>query len=294
MTVAVTGASGFLGRVTAEKLIEKLSPEEVILITRNPEGVAPELRAAGVEIRQADFADPDSLTSAFDSAERAMIVSVDLFNTPHRVKAHTDAFNAAIAAGVKHIAFPSMPRVDENHPTGEYAMEYPRSEDVLKGLEVDWTILQNGPYAEGLIPRAAMAVASGRLTSNAGEGTTAPISHADCAEVAATVLTTEGHEGKSYIVTGPELFSQAQLVELFSEITGRDIELAEVSFEEHPAILREIGLPDPFHLYLPRHLEAVRLGYFDDLTDVVETVTGRPPERLQDILARHRDEMLGG
>jgi NAD(P)H dehydrogenase (quinone) len=294
MTVAVTGASGFFSGLTAEMLLARLSPDEVILITRDPEGVAPKLRESGAIIRAADFEQPDSLRGAFDGADRALVMSVDHNVTPHRVEAHRAAFQAAADAGVKHIAFPSMPRVDEDHPTDTYAFEYPESEKVLEELGVDWTVLQNAPYAEGLIPRGAMAVGSGRLTSNAGDGQTAPVSHADCAAVAVSVLLDDGHAGKTYVVTGPELYTQAQLADLFAEISGKPVELAEVGDDEHGEILRQAGIPEPFDVYLPRHLKAVRLGYFDDLTDVVKSVTGKEPDRVPDVLAANRDALLGG
>jgi NAD(P)H dehydrogenase (quinone) len=293
MTVAVAGASGYFSGLTAELLLERLSPDEVILITRNPERVAPRLRESGAIIREADFEAADSLRGAFDGADRALVMSVDHNVTPHRVEAHRAAFQAAADAGVKHIAFPSMPRVDENHPTSTYAMEYPESEKVLEELGVDWTVLQNAPYAEGLIPRGAMAIASGQLTSNAGDGQTAPVSHADCAAVAVSVLLDDGHAGQNYVVTGPELFTQAQLAELFAEISGKPVELAEVDDDDHGEILRQAGIPEPFDVYLPRHLKAIRLGYFDDLNDVVKTVTGKDPDRVQDILAANRDALLG-
>lgn len=292
MTVAVTGAAGWLGGLVGEILIDRLGADEVILITRRPEALDERLSESGAVIRRADFEDPPSLTGAFDGADKAMIVSADHTVTPRRVEAHRAVFEAAREAGVQHIAFPSMPKVDENHPTGAYAMEYPRSEQVLQEIGVAWTILQNAPYAEGLIPRAAIAAASGELTSNAGDGRTAPVSHADCARVSVDVLLKDGHEGKSYVVTGPELFSQAELAAMFSEITGREIRCVEMSDEDHGPLLREKGLPEPFDVYLPRHLKGIRMGYFDDLTTVVEDVTGRAPERLRDVLERHRTEML--
>jgi len=201
MTIAVTGAAGWLGGLIGTMLIDQLGADQVILITRRPKALDPSLAESGAHIRRADFEAPSSLAGVFDGAEKAMIVSADHTVTPCRVEAHRAVFEAARDAGVKHIAFPSMPKVDSNHPTGEYAMEYPHSEDLLKEIGVAWTVLQNGPYAEGLIPRAAIAAASGELTSNAGDGRTAPVSHADCARVAVAVLLDEGHEGKTYVVT---------------------------------------------------------------------------------------------
>jgi NAD(P)H dehydrogenase (quinone) len=292
MTIAVTGAAGWLGGLVGQMLIEQLGADQVILITRRPGALDASLAQSGAQVRRADFEDPPSLAGVFDGADKAMIVSADHTVTPRRVQAHRAVFEAARDAGVKHIAFPSMPKVDADHPTGAYAMEYPQSEELLKEIGVAWTVLQNGPYAEGLIPRAAIAAASGELTSNAGEGRTAPVSHADCARVSVAVLLNEGHDGKTYVVTGSELFSQPELAQLFSEITGREIRCVAISDDEHPAKLREVGLPEPFDVYLPRHLKAVRLGYFDDLTTVVKDVTGRDPERLRDVLAANREQML--
>jgi NAD(P)H dehydrogenase (quinone) len=292
MKIAVTGAAGWLGGLSGQMLIEQLGADQVILITRRPEALDERLSESGASIRRADFEDPSSLTHAFDGADKAFIISADHTVTPRRVQAHRAVFEAARDAGVQHIAFPSMPKVDQDHPTGEYALEYPSSEELLKEIGVAWTVLQNGPYAEGLIPRATIAAATGELTSNAGDGRTAPVSHADCARVAVDVLIKPGHEQKTYVVTGPELYSQPELAQLFSDVTGREIRCVPISDEDHPAKLRELGLPAPFDQYLPRHLKAVRVGYFDDLTTVVKDVTGRDPERLPDVLQTHRDEML--
>lgn len=293
MKVAVTGAAGFLGSQVGEKLLDRLPAEDVILITRRPEDVPAGLRERGAEVRRGDYDDPESLAAAFEGVDRAMIMTVTFESTGRRVAMHRAAIEAARRAGAEHLVLPSMPKVDGNHPTGAYALEYPASEEVLKESGATWTVLQNGPYAENLIGRAAIAVASGELSSNAGEGATAPVSHSDCAAVAAAVLVDDGHAGKTYVVTGPDLYTQGELADLFAEVSGKPVRLREMSDEEHPGRLREDGLPEPFPDLLTAHLHAVRLGYFDDLTDVVTEVTGRPPEPLREILESHRDELLG-
>ncbi len=292
MRYAVTGGGGFLGRMTAEKLLERVPAEDVVVITRRPDALDQALVERGVEVRHADYMDRPALRAAFEGIDRAMITTVTFETTGLRVEQHRNAIESARDAGVTRIVLPSMPKVDEQHPTGSYALEYPASERVLQESGVEWTVLQNAPYAENLVPRAALAAATGELTSNAGDGRTAPVTHADCAEVAAAALIDEGHVGRTYVVTGPELFTQAELAELFSEVSGSPVRLVELSDEDHPPRLIQDGIPAPFPLLLTRHLRAIRLGYFDDCTSVVQDITGHPAQPLRPVLEAARDEIL--
>jgi NAD(P)H dehydrogenase (quinone) len=290
MTIAVTGAAGQLGSLVAQQLLPRIAPEDLILVTRRPEALTG-FAERGVQVRQADFDDPGTLERALAGAERLLLISSTHESTPRRVRQHTDAVAAAQAAGVRHVAFTSMPKVDADHPTGEYALEYLRSEEMLKASGVAWTILQNAPYAEYLVGRFALALSLGRLATNAGDGATAPVSNADCAAVAVAVLTGEGHERRTYVVTGPELFTQAQLAALVADVTGHPLPLLELDDDALRRQAAEDGIPDPMPTFLSRHLKAVRLGYFDDLTTVVADLTGRPPRALRDVLVEHRDAL---
>lgn len=290
MTVAVTGAAGQLGARVAAQLLEILEPEELILVTRRPETLSA-FAQRGVAVRRADFDEPATLEPAFAGADRLLLVSSTHESTPRRVRQHTDAVAAAAAAGVGHVVFTSMPKVDSGHPTGEYALEYLESEQMLKASGLDWTILQNAPYAEYLVGRFALALLRGGLPSNAGQGQMAPVSNDDCAAVAVAVLTGDGHAGRTYVVTGPELYTQAQLAALVTEVTGRPLPLLELDDDAMRVRAAQDGIPDPMPMFLSRHLKAVRLGYFNDQTTVVADLTGRPPRPLRDVLTAHRAEL---
>ena len=292
MTVAVTGASGELGSAVATQLLEKLDPAEIVLVTRRPEALAA-FAERGVTVRRGDFDERESLAGAFEGVDRVLVISTTHVSTPHRVEQHLGAFAAAKASGVRHVAFTSMPKVDELHPTGVYAMEYFHSEALLKMSGLAWTILQNAPYAEFLVPRFALALSKGRLLSNAGEGRIAPVTHEDCAAAAVAVLVDEGHENKTYVITGPELFTQAELAALVSEVTGQELPVVEIDDDEMRRQGALDGIPEPMPLYLSRHLKAVKLRYFDDLTTTFEDLVGRSPRPLREVLVEHRDELLG-
>jgi NAD(P)H dehydrogenase (quinone) len=292
MTIGVTGAGGQLGSLVAQQLLDEVGLDDVVLLTRRPETIA-HLARRGVDVRQADFDEPASLEPALAGVDRLLLISSTHESTPRRVEQHRGVIEAARAAGTTHVVFTSMPKVDDDHPTGEYALEYLRSEQLLKESGLDWTILQNGPYAEYLVGRFALAIGKGRLASNAGAGRTAPVSNVDCAAAAVAVLTGEGHAGRTYVVTGPQLYSQGELAALVAEITGRDVALLELEDDAFRAQAVEDGLPEPFPRLMTNHLKAVRLGYFDDLTDAAEQLTGRPPRALRDVLVEHRDQLLG-
>jgi NAD(P)H dehydrogenase (quinone) len=289
--VAVTGAAGQLGSRVAEQLLKLRQPDDIVLITRRPESLK-RFADLGVTLRRADLDEPGTLRAAFDNVESLLLISTTHQSTPHRVEQHGRAIAAAADVGVRRIAFTSMPKIDADHPSGFYAQEYVKSEALLRDSGLEWTTLQNAPYAEYLVGRLALALSKGRLISNAGDGRTAPVSNDDCAAVAAAVLTGVGHAGKTYVVTGGELFTQDELAALAAEITGRELPLLTLdddAFIEQAAL---DGVPAPMPTYLSTHLRAVRLGYFDDCTDVVQTITGRAPKKLRDVLQEHRDELL--
>jgi NAD(P)H dehydrogenase (quinone) len=290
MKVAITGASGKLGGMVAEALLRQLPAEDVILVSRTPEAVAVGNRA-GVQVRQGDFDDAASMREAFTGADRLLLISASAASTGRRVAQHGAAIDAAIEAGVAHVVFTSMPNVRPGHPSGTYAQEYRLTEELLAAAGVGWSTLRNSPYAENLLPRATHAVATGRLTSNAGNGRAAYISRADCAEAAAVALLT-AEPVTAYEITGPELLTQAEVAGLLSEVAGRSVELVQLDDGDFVKDLRDQGFPEPRQRSLTAHLVAVREGYFDVWSRSVHQLVGRPPRGLRDVLLSHRAELL--
>jgi NAD(P)H dehydrogenase (quinone) len=104
--VAVTGASGQLGRRVVAELAERIGGTSVRALTRHPGRVAD----LGVATRRADFDDPEGLLAAFDGVDRLLLVSADRIG--HRVAQHRNAVAAAVRAGVGHVFYTSVLGVD--------------------------------------------------------------------------------------------------------------------------------------------------------------------------------------
>jgi NAD(P)H dehydrogenase (quinone) len=285
--VAITGAAGQLGRLTAQRVLERVAASEVVLVTRRPDAVA-DLADAGATVRHGDFDEPASLPSAFAGVDRLLLISTDVLG--NRVAQHTAAIDAAAAAGVGHVLYSSGLNAGSALPL-VVSQDHGATEQAIRDRGLRWTALRNGLYAEFQVPAAARAVASGHLVHNNGDGATAYVSREDCAAAAAAALTGEGHEDRVYDITGPELVTQAQLAAIVSDITGRPVAAVAIDDDEATRNLTAVGLPADAAMAYASFGTAIREGVLDVLSSDVEDLTGRRPRSLRDVLEAHRSEL---
>jgi NAD(P)H dehydrogenase (quinone) len=282
MAVVVTGASGQLGRLVAESLLERVSPGELILVTRSPDAIA-DLAQRGAEVRHGDFDEPDGLPAAFAGGERMLLISASVIG--QRVGQHRAAIDAAVAAGVRSVAYTSGVNPSDSNP-GAAFVDHRATEEHARVSGLDWTFLRNAIYAESLAQGAAGALATGTLLTNAGDGRTGYVARADCAAAAAAVLTTEGHAGKEYDITGPEALDARDVAALYTELGGQPVEPAFVDDDAWAAAMVEhAGMPEPLARIIATFGTAARLGYAAVVSTSVRDLTGREPRSARDVLA---------
>jgi NAD(P)H dehydrogenase (quinone) len=289
MSLIVTGAAGHLGRLVTEQLLERVAPEQLVLVTRSPDALR-ECRARGAEVRYGDFDKPASLRDAFAGGSRMLLISTDALG--RRVLQHRAAINAAAEEGIDQVVFTSIVNPVMTNPAGRPAWEPGLTEALLHRSGLAWTVLRFGTFAELVLPPAATAVQNGRLITNNGDGRVVPISRRDCAEAAAIVLTTDGHIGETYEITGTEALSSSDLVELYTDLSGKQVKVVQLSDAMLTEVLAGIGTPLPAVLSLVAFGRAVRLGYFEVIDPTFERLTGHPPISLRDVLVAHRADLL--
>jgi NAD(P)H dehydrogenase (quinone) len=278
MSLIITGASGNLGRRTAELLLdtEGVDAGDVVLVTRDPSKLE-DLAARGATVRAGDFSEPSTLPAAFAGATRVLIVSTDVVGA--RVPGHVAAIDAAVAAGASLIAYTSLPNPVAGNPAA-VAADHRETEEHLKASGVAYAFLRNALYAEYLIPNAQAAAASGKHYYNSGDGTTAYVSREDCAAAAAAVLAgRDEHANKAYDITGPELLTGADLATLYGA------EGVAVDDEAFVAGLTAAGLPAAVASLLASFGVAIREGFLDQRSDDVQALTGRAPRPVAEVLA---------
>ncbi|MFD0365251.1 SDR family oxidoreductase [Nocardia sp. GCM10030253] len=269
MTVAVTGASGHLGRLVVEALLREGSTP-VVAIVRDPQKVA-DLAERGVEVRQAGYDDAAALDRALDGVDRVLLISGNQFG--QRVAQHTNVIRAAERAGVKLLAYTSIPRATENSLI--LAQEHRGTEAVLAESAVPHAVLRNGWYWENYFGGLGHAVDTGVLHGAAGEGRVAGAARADYAEAAARVLTTDGHEGKVYELGGDERLTYAELAQVISEASGKPVRYRNLSQADYSAALEQAGLDAGYAAALADADAGIASGILDVDSGDLQKLIGR-------------------
>ncbi|WP_025472924.1 SDR family oxidoreductase, partial [Yersinia pestis] len=199
--IAVTGATGQLGRLVINVLLKKVPAHDIIAAVRSPDK-AKDLMALGVQVRQADYNQPTTLDSAFKGVDKLLLISSS--EVGQRVAQHTAVINAAKRAGVKLLAYTSLLHADKS-PLG-LGEEHRATEGLLRDSGLPVVLLRNGWYTENYAASIAPALAHGAFIGAAGNGRIASASREDYAEAAATVLVQENQAGKIYVLAGGGAF----------------------------------------------------------------------------------------
>jgi len=281
MTIAVTGASGHLGRLVADQLLATTDPAQVVLLTRDPARLA-SYAEQGAVVRAADFSRPDGLVDSLAGVERMLLISTDAVGT--RVEGHLAAIDATVKAGVRHVAYTSVQEPTKDNPAG-VVPDHAATEDALRASGLAWTMLRNNLYAEFQLDTIAHAAASGQLFTNTADGAAAYVSRVDCAAVAVGVLTGKGHAGHAYDITGPSALTASDLAEIAAKRAGRAVEVVQVDDESYAAGLVAGGLPPAWAPLMVSFGAAIRLGKLAEVSNVVEQIGRRIPTPLEALAA---------
>jgi NAD(P)H dehydrogenase (quinone) len=275
-TIGITGASGALGRRTAEYLLKSHPASDLVLFSRSPDSLA-EFTDAGVTVRAADFDRPDSLAASFAGVDVLLLVSTDALD--RRTTQQLAAVAAAAAAGVKRIVYTSLPNARANFPARLQPLSdsHAATEEALRTAGPAWTVLRNALYFENNVGAWAQAVATGQLVTNDGAGRHAPVSREDCAAAAVAVLVGDGHDNAVYEIGGPRLVDDHAIAAVLAERRGAPVEVVHVADEQYLDALTGAGLPEELAGVLTGFGEAIRAGLLETPVGDTERLIGRPP-----------------
>ncbi|PFW47243.1 SDR family oxidoreductase [Priestia megaterium] len=281
MKILVTGATGKLGSKVVESLLKSIPASDLAVSVRNPEK-AEGLRARGIEVRQGDFDNPETLDNAFTGIDRLLIISADGDNET-RILQHTNAVQAAERAGVKFIAYTSLANATESKNL--MAPPHVETEAAIIRTGIPYSFLRNNWYLENEIGSIQGAMAGAPWVTSAGEGKVGWALQQDYADAAAAVLVGNGHENTVYELSGP-LLTQEELVSALGAVLGKEIPVQQVSDEKYAEIMKGLGLPDFVIPIVVGIQESIRNGSLEVEKNDFEKVLGRPVTPINEALTQ--------
>jgi len=277
--IVVTGATGKIGSELVRLLAERR--ETVRAVSRQ---IRPGEALPGVERVAADLAQREGLRPVFDGADRLFLLTA---NSDDMVRLQKNALEAARQAGVKHVVKLSALGASD-HSQSVIGLWHYNVEWLLRQSGLAWTILRPHHFMDNLLDQSESIAREGAVHSAAGEGRIPFIDTRDIAASAAVALTASGHEGKTYVLTGPEALSYRQATEILSKVLGRPLAYVADTEDETWARQRQAGEP-PWRIAALLALASYQRagGATEQVTDTVEQLTGRRPYTLEQFARAH-------
>ncbi len=270
--IAITGATGQLGRLVVEKLKQKVSAGSIVALVRSVE----KAHDLGVEVREADYEKPQTLTPALQGVDTLLLISGSEIGK--RAAQHKNVIDAAKQTGVRYIVYTSLLHADTTSIS--IADEHVITETNLKAASIPYTVLRNGWYTENYAGTIPGAIASGAYIGSAGEGKISAATRADFAEAAVRVLTTKGHEGKIYELAGDEPFTLSELAAEISRQKGKNIPYKNLPQADYAAALKGFGLPEGLAHAIAGWDVAISKGDLFEDSRQLSKLIGRPTTPL--------------
>lgn len=283
--IAVTGATGQLGRLVINALLKKEPAGKIIAVVRSPEKAA-DLAASAVVVRKGDYNQPETLPAAFAGAEKLLIISGS--EVGQREAQHRAIIEAAKAAKVGFIAYTSLLHADRS-PLA-LAVEHRATEALLQASGIPFALLRNGWYSENYAASIPAALAHHVFSGAAGDGRIASATRQDYADAAAEVLSREDQAGKVYELAGDDSYTLSEFAAEVARQSGEQVSYHNQSPEEFAALLKNAGLPAGLaEMLADSDSGAAKGGLFDD-SHSLSRLIGRPttpyPQAIKAALTR--------
>ena len=279
--IAVTGATGKLGRQVVAGLLEKVPASEIVAAVRTPDKAA-DLAALGVQVREADYTKPETWASALVGADKVLLISGNDIGAD-RVTQHQAVTDAAKDAGVMLLAYTSILHADTT-PL-KLAETHKKTEKNIRASGLPFVFLRNGWYFENQTAALAPAIQHGAILGTAGDGRFASAAIADYAAAAVAVLTQPGQENKVYELAGDAPYTMTEMAAEVTKHTGKQVVYTNLPPDGYQSALVSFGIPAFLAGYLVDAEEGAAKGELDDTSGQLHALIGRPTTTLAEAVA---------
>jgi uncharacterized protein YbjT (DUF2867 family) len=266
--ILVTGATGTVGSVVLDNLG---TTDGNLLALAHDESSARSLQDRGVEAVAGDFLEPETLGPALEGVSTVLLI------TPIHPEQVTQASNV-IKAAKDSGNDPRIVRLSVHHASHEAptrnSRQHAQIEDELRLSGLPYTLLRPTTFMQNTLVTARTVALEGRIYQPFKNGKLGMIDARDIGEVAAKVLTEEGHEGEVYTLTGPAAISFYDVAEALSEVLGKEVSYINIPLGKAKEAMLNMGLSEWRADVLIEYAKAHSEGYSNFTTEDVEQLTG--------------------
>ncbi|MFF0143310.1 SDR family oxidoreductase [Streptomyces sp. NPDC005227] len=272
MTLAIIGATGKLGALTIDALLDRGVPAgDILALGRNADRLA-ELADRGLRTATIDLDDVDATVKALQGVEKLLLVSFGDLGT--RVAQHGNAIDAARRAGVPHLVYTSG--LEAPTTILQLAADHKATEELITASGIPATFLRNGWYTENHLQDFTGARERGVIANSIGDGRIATAPRKDFAEAAAVVLSTPGHEGKAYELSGDTAWSLEEFAAIAAAVLGSPVVYQLLTSEQEREQLLTVGLDESTAGFLVTLNANLRDGAMAPTSGDLSRLIGRP------------------
>lgn len=266
--VLITGATGNVGSAVLDNLG---TTDHSVRALVHDESKARTMRDRGVEAIVGDFLEPESLAPALEGVDTLLLI------TPHHHEQVAQATNviegARDSGNDPRIVRLSVAKASHAAPT-KNCRQHARIEEELLSSGLPYTLLRPTTFMQNTLATARTVSSEGRIYQPFKAGKLGMIDVRDIAEVAVKVLTEEGHEGKTYTLTGPKAISFYDIAEVLSEVLAKKVDYVPITLEKAKEAMLGMGLSEWKAEVLVEYARAHSQGYSNFTTEDVEQLTG--------------------
>lgn len=281
MTIAIIGATGHLGRLVVSALIDRgVEPAQLLALGRNAARLE-QLTRLGVRTSPVDLEDVVATADVLHGASALLLIS--LSDPDRRLALHAGAIEAAQRAGVGHLVYTSVLMA----PTTILAVaeDHRATEELVRESGIPATLLRNGWYTENHYREFVAARDGGVVSNSAGEGRIATAPRRDYAEAAAVVVSSPGHQGCAYELSGDTAWSFEEFAETARRVLGTPVRYEAITADDERRHALGEGLDDTTAEFLVELNGAIRDGALEATTGDLARLLGRPTEPLENTMA---------
>lgn len=276
MKIAVTGATGELGKAVIRELITQIAAEDITGISRNPENNP----LPGIDYRKGDYNNYEQYLEALSEIDRLLIISSNDY-PEKRPQQHRNVIKAAQEQGVKRIVYSSIIGNPDVSAFAPVVSSNRKTEEDIRNSGIPWLIGRNGLYIEPDLEYIDAYKAEGKIVNCAGPGKCAYTSRKELARAYALMLTGNRFENETFNLVG-ESVSQDELAKALSEYYGIDLSYQYVSVERY-LVDRRKALGDLYGNIVGGIYHSIHEGFFDVSSDFLK-LTGRMHHNLHEMI----------